>query len=88
MNKQQIGEEIEVEDFILTYFITKTEVVSEGEKHSTYGIEIIKQSLSQIEKAKVEDVTTDKVKIERIVNCIKENIVTPIHLYEVIENFL
>lgn len=88
MSKQQIGEEIEVEDFSLTYFITKTEIVFEGEKHSTYGIEIIKQSLSQIEKAKVEDVTTDKVKIERIVNCIKENIVTPIHLYEVIENFL
>lgn len=88
MNSEQVGDDIELNDFTLTYSITKSESVFEGKEYHTYGIEIVKKSLSQVERAKIEDVTTDKIRIEEIVNTMKKNTVTPIHLYDVMETFL
>lgn len=88
MNKQQVGAEIIVEDFRLSYFITKSEVDYEGEKKNVYGIEVVKKSLLQTEKSKIEDLTSDIKRAEEIANSIKKNMVTPVHLYDVMENFL
>lgn len=88
MNKQQVGAEIVVEDFSLSYFIIKSEIDYEGEVKSVYGIEIVKKSLLQIEKSKIEDLTSDIERAEEIANNIKKNMVTPVHLYDVMENFL
>lgn len=88
MSKQQVGDEITIEDFTLTYYITKSEIDYEGESRDVYGIEVVKKSLAQIEKSKIEDVTSDMIRVEEIIDNIKKNVVTPVHLYDVMENFL
>lgn len=88
MKKQQVGEELAVEDFCLRYFITEKEISYEGEEVNVYGVEILKKTLTQIEEAHIEDVTADETKIFEIVNKVRENMVTPVHLYDVMENFL
>ncbi len=88
MNKQQIGEEIEFEDGVLTYFITKTDIFCEGKKYDTYGIEVVKKSLSGIEKSNIEDVTISQERIVEIIDVVKRNKVAPIHLHDIMENFL
>lgn len=88
MKKQQVGEELAVEDFCLRYFVTEKEILFEGKDVNVYGVEILKTTLTQTEKAHIEDVTSDKTKIFEIVNKVKENMVTPVHLYDVMESFL
>lgn len=88
MNKQQTEEEVNINDFKLIYSLTETEIELEGEKYITYGIEVEKQSLCELEKAVVNDITTDRKKAEEIIEKMKNNEVTPVHLYDVMENFL
>lgn len=88
MNKQQMGDTINISDFKLRYSLTETEIVLEGEKHIVYGVEVEKQSLVKVEKSVIENITTDKKRVEQIINIIKSNEVTPVHLYDVMENFL
>ena len=88
MIKEQIGEELNINDFILTYFLTKSEILSEGERYIMYGIEIEKKSLSKIETAIIKDMTIDKMRAREIVETIRRNNVTPVHLNDVMENFL
>lgn len=88
MIKEQIGEELNINDFVLTYFLTESEIISEGESYVMYGIEIEKKSLSKIETSVIKDVTIDKTHAREIVEIIKSNSVTPIHLNDVMENFL
>lgn len=88
MNKQQTEEDVKMDDFKLSYSLTEAVIELEGEKYITYGIEIEKRSLSQVEKSKVENITIDRNKAEEILEIIKNNEVTPVHLYDVMENFL
>ncbi|MBR4110292.1 MAG: hypothetical protein IKK43_01205 [Clostridia bacterium] len=88
MNKQQTEEAVKMDDFKLSYSLTEAEIELEGGKYITYGIEVEKRSLSRVEKSKVEDITTDRNKAEEILEIMKNNEVTPVHLYDVMENFL
>lgn len=88
MSKEQIGEELNINKFVLTYFLTKSEILSEGEKYIVYGIEIEKKSLSKVETSIIKDVTIDKIRAIEIVETIRRNNVTPVHLNDVMENFL
>lgn len=88
MNKQQMGDDVSIEDFILMYFLTESEAIIEGESHTVYGIEIDKKSLFRVEKSVIQNITTDKERIKEIIDVIKYNQVTPIHLYDVMETFL
>lgn len=88
MNMQQTEEDVKMDDFKLSYSLTESQIELEGEKYIVYGVEIEKRSLSKVEKNKLEDITTDRKKAEEILEIIKTNEVTPVHLCDVIENFL
>lgn len=67
-------------------------VISEGKlfddfKDSiiTYGIEIVKDDT---ESERIRDVSINQSEINRIINILMDNKVTPTHLCDVIENFL
>ena len=57
-------------------------------KIGIYGIEIIKKGENSEEKSFVSDLTVNKKFAEEIIKKVKDNMVTPIHLYDVLENFL
>lgn len=88
MNMQQMKEDFDINNFKLTYSLTESEIELEGEKHIVYGIEIEKRSLTQVEKSVVNNISTDRKRVEKIIEIIKSNEVTPVHLYDVMENFL
>lgn len=53
-----------------------------------YGIEVVKKSENHVEKSFISDLTVNKSFAEEILKTIKDNVVTPVHLYDVLENFL
>ena len=57
-------------------------------KMKIYGIEIIKKSNFSEEKSFVSDLTVNREFAEEIIKKFKENVVTPVHLYDVLENYL
>ena len=57
-------------------------------KIKMYGIEIVKKSNMKEESSFISDLTVNKSFAEEIIKTIKDNVVTPIHLYDVLENFL
>lgn len=88
MNNQQTEEEVKINKFRLIYSLTESEIELEGEKHIVYGIEVEKQSLCESEKSVVNNIATDRKRVEEILSIMKSNEVTPVHLYDVMENFL
>lgn len=74
---------------ILEYYLLNSDKESEAKnKIKIYGIEIIKKSDMKEEKSFVSDLTVNKSFAEEIIKTIKDNVVTPVHLYDVLENFL
>ena len=75
---------------ILEYYILSNndENVVDMNKMQIYGIEIVKKSDSSEEKSFVSDLTVNKEFVEEIAKKFKDNIVTPIHLYDVLEDIL
>lgn len=59
-----------------------------GNKIGIYGIEIIKRNKFSEEKSFISDLTINKEFAQEIVQKIMDNMVTPIHLYDVLENFI
>ena len=59
------------------------------EKKSFYGIEIIKKEINgrkkRIEKNKIEYITTDEDNIQNMLSTFRNNLVTPMGLYESVE---
>lgn len=88
MNKRQIGGKVTISDFELKYFLIESEIYLEGEKHISYGMEIVKEFSGEIENSSVDSVTTNPFYMEQIIEKMRENTVTPVHLVDVIENFL
>lgn len=92
MRKYYIGKEtlkvLEDSDIELKYFILETEKVINNKKIRDYGIEIEKQDNTRTEKSRVSSITTDQTRIDYIVKTLMKNGVTPIHLYDVIEDIL
>lgn len=63
------------------YRLNRSVVYDEnGKKHNTYGI--------SYKEREVKDISTDKHKIEKLVNLCNELELSPIHLDDVIEDFL
>lgn len=78
---------------ILEYYILKhcieDDLFEIGKpKLEMYGIEIRKKGKDAEEKSFISDLTVNKKDIEEIAKKIKDNIVTPVHLYDVLENFI
>lgn len=97
MNKRCFGcERIKGEDkeeFEVKYYLLKEErcEVSLNEKRIFYGIQISKceiGSLTEYESNTVKDIGINENKAISILEELKMNKVTPVHLYDVIENFI
>lgn len=71
----------------LDYFLLTERKKFEGQIsfRSTYGIEIVKNN---IESQNVRDISVNKNEVIGIIEVLKSNQVTPIHLNDVIETFL
>ncbi len=72
----------------LEYYLLNNSDEMKENKIGIYGIEIIKKTGNTEEKSFVSDLTVNRELAEEIVKKIKDNVVTPIHLYDVLENFL
>ena len=75
------------EEILEYYMLNNNDEIAEN-KIGIYVIEIIKNNEFSEEKSFVSDLTVNKVYAEEIIKKIKDNMVTPIHLYDVLENFL
>ena len=77
----------------LEYYKTKTDEEDvKNQKDIKYGIEVIKTSyineIVSIEKRTIPEIIRDEIKINRILDKLKENKVTPISAEYVIEDLL
>ena len=72
----------------LEYYILNNSDEIDANKLGIYGIQIIKKNATSEEMSFVSDLTVNKSFAEEIIKKFKDNIVTPIHLYDVLENFL
>lgn len=70
----------------LIYYILEKE--NEEESFKEYGVEIEKLEKFRTEKSRVLDITTDKTKINLIINLLMRNAVTPVHLHDIIEDLI
>lgn len=77
----------------LDYYKTKTnEEKIKNENEIKYGIEVIKTSYIEdkvdVEKRTIPEIIKDEIKIEQILNKLKQNKVTPVSAEYVIEDLL
>jgi len=72
----------------LEYYILNNNDEKSKNKIGIYGIEIIKRNKNSEEKSFISDLTVNEKFVRKIAQTIMENMVTPIHLYDVLENFL
>lgn len=77
----------EKEELLEYYILNNNDEITEN-KIGIYGIEIIKKNEESEEISFISDLTVNKEFAEEILKTIKDNIVTPVHLYDVLENFL
>ncbi len=75
------------EKTVLKYYVISEDKMFDNFEHSiiTYGIEIVKNDL---ESERIRDISINQSEINKIINILIDNQVTPIHLYDVIEKFL
>lgn len=75
------------ENIDLKYYLIKEEKTFEDINNTvtTYGVEIDKNN---IEREMIRDVSVNEAKVNKVISTLINNQVTPIHLYDVIENFL
>lgn len=94
MARQYIGNEhLEVANSkkveLKFYVLEQNKYFDEYEKEVlTYGVEIEKLDGKHIESEKVEDITSEKERINEISKLLKENKVLPTHLQDVIIDIL
>lgn len=79
--------------FTLNYYITEKTISIEGEKILTYGVSIIKNYLDERhfirwEKETVNNIVLSKEEIYNFIKRLYENRVTPIHLLEIVEDYI
>ena len=75
------------EETLEYYILNNSDEVNEN-KIGIYGIEIVKRNNTSEEKSFVSDLKVNKAFAEEIMKKMKDNVVTPVHLYDVLENFL
>ena len=75
------------ENMDLKYYLIKEEktFADTNDPITTYGVEIDKNN---IEREIIRDVSVNEAKVNKVISTLISNQVTPIHLYDVIENFL
>lgn len=75
------------ENMDLKYYLIKEEKTIEdiNDPITTYGVEIDKNN---IEREMIRDVSVNEAEVNKVISTLINNQVTPIHLYDVIENFL
>ncbi len=94
MNRLLIGEEyLALENkrvALLKYFVLEQSKVFDetNDEMITYGLEIEKWNGSSVEKDFVHDVTTEKEYALRILDSLRRNKITPIHLKDVLIDML
>lgn len=72
----------------LEYYILKSsEKIVELDTFS-YGIEVVKRNGNEEETKTIKDLTVNKNFAEDVIEKLKNNLVTPIHLNDVLENLL
>ena len=72
----------------LEYYILNNGDEINLNKIGLYGMEIVKKGKTSEERSFVSDLTINKNLAEEIMRKLKDNVVTPVHLYDVLENFL
>lgn len=87
------GEDLEVTDsriMKLKYYILEQEVFHDELKRNiiAYGIEVEKIENEKIESSSIYNVTSNVQKINEIGHILKENVVLPVHLEDVILDIL
>jgi hypothetical protein len=87
------GEDLEVTDsriMKLKYYILEQEMFYDELKRNmiAYGIEIEKIENETVESSSINNVTNDVKKINEIGHILKENVVLPVHLEDVILDIL
>ena len=87
------GEDVEVTDsriMKLKYYILEQEMFYDELKRNmiAYGIEIEKIENETVESSSINNVTNDVQKINEIGHILKENVVLPVHLEDVILDIL
>lgn len=84
-----VGKE-NLEDWELRYYILKEVKFYEEwkEEKMSYGIEIEKVKLDEVEKNSVEDITCNENTIKKMMNIIVKNQVLPVHLKDVVEDMI
>lgn len=70
------------------YFIVESTVTVNGIPQITYGIATLDVSSPEAFDACIYDITTDRKSIEQLVALCNREKLSPIHLYDVIEDFL
>lgn len=75
------------ESIKLKYYLIKEMKEFEETKRAitTYGVEIDKNN---IEREMIKDISVNESEVNKVINMLISNQVTPIHLYDVIEDFL
>ncbi len=74
------------QDVELRYYVLEEKRFNEdfGGEYVSFGIEVEKEEVNDVETCKVSDITSDKEKIYSIVNTLTRNEVFPVHLNDVI----
>lgn len=74
----------------LRYFVVEQAKSAEGfdKTFSTYGLEVEKLSEEKVESNFVNDVTTNKEYAVDLMDCLRKNKVTPVHLKDVLIDML
>lgn len=63
------------------YFLTQKSIVLEGREYTVYGMKYNDELCA-------EDISSDKEKVRKLVSDCNKYSLSPIHMYEVIENFI
>lgn len=72
----------------LKYYILDNEITLDNQVSKVYGLEIVKENNLNTENSLVSDLTTNKEFAEDIIKKLMDNTVTPMHLYDVLENLI
>lgn len=62
------------------YKLTRKEIISEGERYIVYGI--------SCEATSIDDVSSDKEKVERLISQFNRFSLSPVHLRDAVEDYL
>ncbi len=75
----------------LEYYVTKSNIFYEhlNETQSAYGVGVEEKEKGQLtDKEEIQDITSNRDEIEKIIDVLKNNKVLPIHLKDVILDML